>query len=264
RKPFGLMLDVAGAFEELAPAELADARLLRGAAVGGRKPEHRPAVALQPKLDVEPREREAAHDGVDVRRLRAGRAHELTPGRSVVEEIPHLDGRAARVRGRTHVAELPAVRGDTKAAVGPGRPRRQDEARYRRDARQRLAAEPHRDERLEIVERRDLARRVPGQRERQLVRLDARAVVAHADQPGAAVLDLDVDTPCAGVERVLDELLHDGRGPLDHLAGGDLIDELRREDTNAHAAHCRRAAKKMAAAPASLSRSGSSAPGPRE
>ena len=28
----------------------------------------------------------------------------------------------------------------------------------------------------------------------------------------------------AGVERVFDELLHDARRPLDHLAGGDAVD----------------------------------------
>ena len=38
----------------------------------------------------------------------------------------------------------------------------------------------------------------------------------------------------AGVERVLDELLDDGRGPLDDLAGRDLVDELRRQDVDRH------------------------------
>ena len=39
----------------------------------------------------------------------------------------------------------------------------------------------------------------------------------------AAFLDRDVDRRRAGVERVLDQLLDGGRGPLDHLAGGDLV-----------------------------------------
>ena len=103
-----------------------------------------------------------------------------------------------------------------------------------RDARQRFAAKAHRNERFEIVERRDLARRVPRQRERQLVARDAGAVVRHADQAGAAAFDVDGDRARAGVERVLDELFDDGRGALDDLAGRDLVDELRGQDANRH------------------------------
>ena len=46
----------------------------------------------------------------------------------------------------------------------------------------------------------------------------------------AAVLDLHPDAPRARVERVLDELLHDARGALDHLAGRDAVRDLRRKD----------------------------------
>ena len=70
-------------------------------------------------------------------------------------------------------------------------------------------------------------------RERQIVGLDAAAVVAHADQPRAAGFDVDLDAPRAGVETVLDEFLDDGRRPLDDLAGGDLVDELGRQRTDA-------------------------------
>src|SRR5260370_518099 len=54
--------------------------------------------------------------------------------------------------------------------------------------------------------------------------------VAHAEQPLAAVLDLDPDRVGAGVEGVFDELLHPRGRPLDHLAGGDLVRYLGRED----------------------------------
>jgi hypothetical protein len=43
-----------------------------------------------------------------------------------------------------------------------------------------------------------------------------------------ATLYIDVDAPRAGIETVLDQFLHDGRGPLDDLASSDLIDELGR------------------------------------
>jgi len=52
------------------------------------------------------------------------------------------------------------------------------------------------------------------------------AVVAHANEGGAASLDVDGDARRARVERVLDELFDDARGTLDDLAGGDLVREL--------------------------------------
>ena len=68
------------------------------------------------------------------------------------------------------------------------------------------------------------------QRQPRLVAAHAAAVVDDADQPPPAALDLDLDAPRAGVERVLDQLLdHRGR-PLDHLAGGDLVDHVVRQD----------------------------------
>ena len=65
-------------------------------------------------------------------------------------------------------------------------------------------------ERLEILEACDLARRMTRQRERELLTLDADAVVGHANQSRAAGLDLEIDPRRAGVERVLDELLDHG------------------------------------------------------
>ena len=53
-----------------------------------------------------------------------------------------------------------------------------------------------------------------------------RAVVAHAHQADAAALDVDLDALRAGVEAVFDQFLDDRGRPLDHLAGGDLVDEL--------------------------------------
>ena len=49
------------------------------------------------------------------------------------------------------------------------------------------------------------------------------AVVLDADEPLAALLDGDRDPRGTGVEGVLDQLLDDGYGTLDHLAGRDLV-----------------------------------------
>src|SRR5262249_51651864 len=61
------------------------------------------------------------------------------------------------------------------------------------------------------------------------------AVIAHADQPRSAALDVDLDVPGASVQAVLGELLDDGGRALDHLTGGDLVDELARKNANGHA-----------------------------
>ncbi len=76
---------------------------------------------------------------------------------------------------------------------------------------------------------------MPGKCDRQLLGGNAAAIVAHPDQSDTAALDVDLNATRAGIEAVLDELLDDRCRPLDHLAGGDLIDELTRQDLNGHA-----------------------------
>ncbi len=80
----------------------------------------------------------------------------------------------------------------------------------------------------------DLAGRVARERQQQLVALDAAAVVAHAAQAHAALFDLDFDAARAGIDAVLDQLLEHGRRALDHLARGDLMDELFGQDADRH------------------------------
>jgi hypothetical protein len=68
-----------------------------------------------------------------------------------------------------------------------------------------------------------LARASP--RQRQVVALDAAAVVGHPDQPAAALLQCHVDARGAGVEAVLDQLLHHAGRPLNHFARGEFVDQ---------------------------------------
>jgi hypothetical protein len=75
---------------------------------------------------------------------------------------------------------------------------------------------------------------MPRQRERDLLGPMPDAVVAHADQRRSRPLNLHLDAPRAGVERVFHQLLDDGSRPLDHLAGGDLVDELIGQYVNGH------------------------------
>ena len=67
---------------------------------------------------------------------------------------------------------------------------------------------------------------MPGDREREILALDAAAVVSHANELDAATGEFDIDRPRPGVEAVLQQLLQRRRRTLDHLAGGDLVDQL--------------------------------------
>ena len=76
--------------------------------------------------------------------------------------------------------------------------------------------------------------------ELEIVSAHAGAVVDDADEVAPARLDRDVDAPRARVERVLDEFLHRRGGPLDHLAGGDAVDQQRIEAADAFSRKARR------------------------
>ena len=71
-------------------------------------------------------------------------------------------------------------------------------------------------------------------REPRVLGRHALAVVLDADQRPAALLDGHGDAAGAGIERVLDQFLDDRGGPLDHLAGRDLVGERGRQDLDLH------------------------------
>ena len=123
----------------------------------------------------------------------------------------------------------PPTTSSSAPLVGVGRAAAKDEPADFGDRRQRFAAEAERADAEQIVGLADLAGGMAGHGERQLVGRDAAAVVGDADQLAAPLLHRDVDPRRAGVDRVLQQLLDDARRPLDHLAGGDLVDDARRE-----------------------------------
>ncbi len=70
--------------------------------------------------------------------------------------------------------------------------------------------------------------------ERQIGGTHAAAVVGDADQREPAGRRHHLDVGGAGIERVLDQLLHHAGRPLDHLAGGDAVDGLRSQLADRH------------------------------
>jgi hypothetical protein len=142
-------------------------------------------------------------------------------GRSVEEQVADGDRGPGRPGGGAALEHRAALGAHEGRVIGGARAARQLEAAHRRDAGQRLAAEAQRVEPVEVLERADLAGGVTLERQRELVRLNALAVVGHLEELVERPLDPHLDRPCSGIERVLEQFLERRQRPLDHLAGGD-------------------------------------------
>ena len=70
----------------------------------------------------------------------------------------------------------------------------------------------------------DLAGRVAGQCQRQISSHHAVAIIGHPDQGLAAIGIGNIDPPRPGIQRVFDEFLDGGRGPLHHFARRNTVD----------------------------------------
>ncbi|MNH14340.1 hypothetical protein D3C79_739310 [compost metagenome] len=64
------------------------------------------------------------------------------------------------------------------------------------------------------------------QRQGQIFLANTAAVIADADQLGAAAFDVDIDARRPGIQAVFHQLFHHRRRPFDHFAGGNLVGEL--------------------------------------
>ena len=99
------------------------------------------------------RERQLPHHRIDAAGLGAFGFQEFLPGRHIIEEIAHLDRRAARCAGRLHFADCPALDFDDRALhvfLPPGRDGRAGDGR---NARQRLSAEAQRGDVIDVIHR---------------------------------------------------------------------------------------------------------------
>jgi hypothetical protein len=201
--------------------------LHRGLFVTGRFPDaHRLAVVAEPELHRAAGQRQRLQQVVDVREFGALDTQEFSARRHVVEQIAHFHAGARRMLRRTRGLQLAAIHFDAKCSVLPAHARGQREARDRRHRGQRLAAKTHAGDVFQIVEAANLAGRMRGHRQRQFVGTDTATIVAHPDQPAAALFDIHFNARGARIEAVLDQLLdHRGR-TLDDFASGDLVDEF--------------------------------------
>jgi hypothetical protein len=188
-----------------------------------------PPAARQGESDVRVGQGELRRHPRDLRRLGGVGFQELPPRRQVVEEVVDLDygsfGRG-NFGGR---GDEPAVDMDLGSGVPASRAAAQHEMRHGGNRGQRFATKPERQNRRQVFRAPDLARRVPLDCERGVVRLHSLAVVLYANALLSTELDVNHDPVRAGVDRVFNQLLDDRRRTLDDLAGGNLVGEVRGE-----------------------------------
>ena len=104
---------------------------------------------------------------------------------------------------------------------------------HRADRGQRLAAETERADAQQILVV-ELGGGVSLHRQGKVRVGHAAAVVGDADASPSAAVSENVDAAGAGIDSVLHQFLHHTRGTLDHLAGGDAIDDLFGELADGH------------------------------
>ena len=206
---------------------------LRGVARYRRQLDRRP----RPVAQIEPDTGMGHADPVDrfdrVGHFGRRRLEELEPRRSGVEQVADLDPGAGGVGGRLHPALAAALDGDAPGAVGAVRAAGEGQPGDGADRRQRLAAKPEGGDVLEVVVGK-LRGGVALDRQLELGGGHPGAVVGNRDQRPAAVADDHVDPRRPGVDAVLHQLLDRRRRPLDHLAGGDAVDDGLGEPAQGH------------------------------
>jgi len=167
--------------------------------------------------------------------IRAIGLQELQPRRGRREQIARLDPRTLGMRAGRGRALDAVLHPKRERSFRAPRPRADFEPGDRGDRGQGLAAKPERIDARQIAVG-NFRGRMALDAEFEIGPVHSDAVVADADQIAPARLDGDVDAPGAGVERVLDELLHRRGGPLDHFARSDPIDQQRIEAADGHGA----------------------------
>ena len=175
------------------------------------------------------------HQGGDVRQLGLLRAQEFLARRHVVEQVAHRNRGAAAQRRFLTAQHLAAGDFDRRTGGFFFRAGFEQQARNRRDGRQRLAAKTQGRDRQQILDVAQLAGGVAFKRQQGIVPQHAATVVHDADESPPARLHFDAQVGRARVERVFEQFLDHRSRPLHHLAGGDFVGDLIRQ--NANAAH---------------------------
>lgn len=194
------------------------------------------AVVAQMERHVEARQGQTLDHFLQVIEFGFFGFEKLATRRGVEEQIPHFHGGAHRMSGRLHTGRhVPAFGFDLPGLIGIAGAGRQGQARHGADRGECLTTEPEAHHLFEVFQIADLAGGVTGQGQRQVIGRNAAAIVAHPQQLDAALLDIDINAPGAGIEAVFQQFLDHRSRALDHLAGGNLVRQSRAEQLDASA-----------------------------
>ena len=185
---------------------------------------------LDREADLGPRHRKAPNH-VETGGIFGSRAaQELTPGGDALEQSLHPHPRAGGQRGGAFLDQR-AVVDDSAPPLAAAHPAFEGEARNAGDRGQRFAAKTERCDafdRARFPQRFGQFRRgVAFERQGHALGIHATAVVDHLDpvDPARREPHRNPASPC--IDSVFDQFLQCGGGPLDHLARGDPVDEVR-------------------------------------
>ena len=182
-------------------------------------------VVPEREVDLRVGQRQSGEGLVGVTELGLRGPQELSAHWGVEKQAANFDRRADRASARRNARAGAADYLDLGPALAIGRSATQRQPAHLGYRGQCLAAEPERADAEQVVGLRELAGSVTGHGQLELVGRDAVAVVDHADHLHPAGGDRNVDPRRPGVDRILHQLLNHAGRPLDHLTGGDFIDQ---------------------------------------
>ncbi|MCZ7607083.1 MAG: hypothetical protein M5U25_13635 [Planctomycetota bacterium] len=202
-------------------------------ALAGRHVEGLALAVRQRKADLGVGGRDGLQQLDHVAELGGVALQPAAPRGHVEEQVADFDHRAGGPRGLADFAGLAAgtleLQRHGRVAGAGGDARAADAL----DAGQRLAAEAVGQHPEQLLDTAELAGGVGLEGQLQVFGVHADAVVGHADQGLAGVHQLHVHAGGAGVQGVFHQFLdHAGRA-FHHLAGGDLVGELGRQQLDA-------------------------------
>ena len=180
------------------------------------------AVAVERQAQLRVGHGVVGHDPLHRCHLARAALEELEARGHRGKEVAHGHRGAVRQAARRGRGDVGALRVHDDTMGCPGRTRGQLHFGHGGDAGQRLAAEAERADVEKVVEHGQLAGGVALEGQVHLAGRDAAAVVLHADERLSSPLKLDAHARGAGVDGVLQQLLHHGGRALDHFARGDL------------------------------------------
>ncbi len=194
--------------------------------------QHAPAIVLERQAHITPNERNARHQLGDRPPLRTGGTQEAVSGRDIEEKPRNGDCGTSAAGNLAHLDRVAPCRTEPRSRAVLERSR-ELELGHRSYRRQRLTPKSEARHSYEIVQHADLGGRVPAHRQFCFLAAHPRSIIGYADPGPTAVLGSNLDTARTRIERILQQLLHHRRRPLDHFAGGDLIDDGVGENSNA-------------------------------